>query len=32
MLWALTLAVYAAKTPPKPKLWVVSRSNGEESY
>lgn len=25
MLWALALAVKAAKTEPKPKLWVVSR-------
>jgi phage terminase large subunit-like protein len=34
MLWALALAVYAAKSQPAPKLWVVPRSNGngEESY
>lgn len=30
MLWALALAVYAAKTQSTPKLWVVSRSGSEE--
>ncbi|HSV48766.1 MAG TPA: phage terminase large subunit [Candidatus Acidoferrales bacterium] len=27
MLWALALAVYAAKTKPSPKLWVVPRTS-----
>jgi phage FluMu gp28-like protein len=25
-LWALTLAVYATKTPPHPKLWIMSKT------
>jgi len=30
MLWALALAVYAAKSQPTPKLWVVPRSSNAE--
>ena len=31
MLWALALAVYAAKTEPSPKLWVVAKTSKGKS-